>query len=401
MTQSSRTKLLAFAGLGVASSLVSTYVHYRLVNNPGFTSFCDVNTTVSCTEAYQSQYGSFWGYPVAVLGAYFFTVCLALAGWGGRKDSKTAENVPAYIFALSTIGLAFVLYLAYASFFVLKALCILCAITYVAVIGLFIVSGGATTFPMTQLPARALRDVRTAATSPVALVLAVLLVIGAVAVPPAFHHDAAATAAAQESNLPPLTPDELARVAQWWDLQPKVDVPIPADGAKVLMVKFNDFQCPPCRQTYYLYQSIIDKYTKTGQFKFVLKHFPLEPECNPQGAPNGPHVAACEAAAADVMARAKNDGSAEKLEAWLFSNQGPPLLEPSQVKEAARVQAGIADFDAKYASTLVQVKNDAGMGVLLGVKSTPTFFINGRMLAGGQDPRLIDALIDLELKRAK
>jgi protein-disulfide isomerase len=38
---------------------------------------------------------------------------------------------------------------------------------------------------------------------------------------------------------------------------------------------------------------------------------------------------------------------------------------------------------------------------MLGVKSTPTFFINGRILPGGYDPRLIDAVIDLEMKRAK
>ena len=41
------------------------------------------------------------------------------------------------------------------------------------------------------------------------------------------------------------------------------------------------------------------------------------------------------------------------------------------------------------------------MGVMLGVKSTPTFFINGHMLPGGQDPRLIDAVIELEMKRAR
>ncbi len=89
-------------------------------------------------------------------------------------------------------------------------------------------------------------------------------------------------------------------------MQPKVDVPVPPDGAKVLMVKFNDYQCPPCRQTYEAYGPLLEKWTKTGQFKFVLKHFPLEAECN-GAAPGGPHPAACEAAAAVVMARRKNE----------------------------------------------------------------------------------------------
>ena len=47
------------------------------------------------------------------------------------------------------------------------------------------------------------------------------------------------------------------------------------------------------------------------------------------------------------------------------------------MKEAARDVGGITDFDEQYASALHEVRNDAGMGVMLGVKSTPTFFING------------------------
>ena len=174
--------------------------------------------------------------------------------------------------------------------------------------------------------------------------------------------------------------------------------PISPEGAKVLMVKFNDYQCPPCRQTYEAYGPLLEKWTKTGQFKFVLKHFPLNSICN--GGSGSVHPAACDAAVAVVLARRKNDGSAEKLEHWLFSHQGPPLLTPPEVKAAAKDVAGIADYDAQYAGALLEVKNDAGMGVMLGVKSTPTFFINGHMLPGGQDPRVIDAVIDLEIKRA-
>ena len=49
------------------------------------------------------------------------------------------------------------------------------------------------------------------------------------------------------------------------------------------------------------------------------------------------------------------------------------------MKDAARDVGGITDFDAQYARVEGGVKTDAGLGELLGVKSTPTFFINGRM----------------------
>ena len=39
------------------------------------------------------------------------------------------------------------------------------------------------------------------------------------------------------------------------------NVPLDADGAKVLVVKFNDYQCPPCRQSFYDYKPILAKYT--------------------------------------------------------------------------------------------------------------------------------------------
>jgi protein-disulfide isomerase len=93
-------------------------------------------------------------------------------------------------------------------------------------------------------------------------------------------------------------------------------------------------------------------------------------------------------------------GSAEKLEAWFFANQGPPLLTPDQVRTAAATVGGIKDFESQYATALNDVKADVALGTRLGVKSTPTFFINGRLIAGGLPPAVFEAAIELELKRA-
>jgi protein-disulfide isomerase len=126
--------------------------------------------------------------------------------------------------------------------------------------------------------------------------------------------------------------------------------------------------------------------------KYVLKHFPLDPECNPSG---GQHFAACEAAAAYVLAKAK--GTSDKLEAWLFGNQ--PSLTPDKVREGAGV-AGIGDFAAQYPSALTQVRADIDTAVKLKVRSTPTFFINGRQV-GGLTGQAFQAAIELELQRSR
>jgi uncharacterized membrane protein/predicted DsbA family dithiol-disulfide isomerase len=394
MTSRTRNLLLAFAGLGLAASLASVYVHYRLLTDASYSSVCDISTTVSCSQAYLSRYGSFWGVPVALGGVLYFALVLLLTTTGGRPSSPWRDNVPGYIFALSTVALAFVLYLGWASFFQLKAVCVLCVTTYIAVIAIFIISGGATKFPMTTLPRRALRDAGTLAKSPIALLIAVLFVAGAAALISVFPGESAvSTEVAAAPQYPPLTDAQRADFEKWWDLQPKIDVPIDPEGAKVVIVKFNDFQCPPCRLTYNEYKGIIAKYTATGQVKYILKHFPLDPECNPSG---GQHVAACEAAAAYVMARSK--GTTEKLEAWLFANQ--PNLTPELVRQGAAQVGGITDFDARYQDALTQVKTDIGMGTRLGVHSTPTFYINGRT-PGIVTGQAFEAAIELELKRSR
>ena len=400
MTPTARKLILGFALLGLSVSTVASYVHYQLLTDASYTSFCDVNASVSCTQAYLSQYGSVWGVPVAIGGVLFFALVLAIVGLAGRPASKSRENAPGYVFVLSTIGLAFVLYLGWASYVVLKIFCILCALTYVAVVAIFIISAGATKFPMKTLPDRARRDVRTLVSSPLALGISLLFVVGAVIAVAAFPRDAAGPAATAQAPapLPQVTDDERAKIAQWWEVQPKVDVPIPADGAKVLIVKFNDYQCPACKLTFDTYKPILAKYIATGQVKYVVKQYPLEPECNPS-VPNVVHSASCEAAAAVIMAKAK--GTSDKLEDWIFAHLGPPLLTPEQVKDAARTIGGITDFDAQYPRAKEELKTDAGLGQLLGVKSTPTFYINGRMPTQILPAQYFEVLIQLELQRTK
>lgn len=395
MSPLSRKLLLAFAVLGLGLSGVSSYVHYQLLTQPGYTSFCDVSARVSCTDAYTSRFGSLAGVPVALGGVVFFALVIVLVAFAQRPGSALRENASAYIFALSTVALAFVLYLAWAAFFILKAVCLLCAGTYVAVIAIFIISGGATTFPMTALPRRAVRDLRALMTSPLALVILLLFVAGASTLVASFPRESS-TPRQAAVQAPPLTDEQRAQIARWYDVQPKVEVPVEADGAKVVIVKFNDFQCPPCRATYEAFKPVIERHTATGAVKFVLKHFPLEGECN-ASAMGGTHTAACEAAGAYVLARGK--GTSAKLEEWLFGHQS--TLTPDVVRQAARDVGSLPDFDAQYARALQEVRTDASLGQLLGVKSTPTFFINGHRISQGFPPQVLEAIIDLELKRAQ
>src|SRR5260221_8028271 len=164
--------LCALVGLG--ASAAAAYTHYHLLYDPAYRSFCDVNETISCTQVYLSRFSTVRGIPVALFGGMAFVVAalLSISGLTARQDVR--ESVPGYLFVLSTLSLAVILYLGYASFVLLKAVCLLCLTTYAAVIGLFLVSGAATSFPMTTLPRRAARDAPVFIASPLPLILAVL-----------------------------------------------------------------------------------------------------------------------------------------------------------------------------------------------------------------------------------
>ena len=157
MTTRVRTWIGVLATVGLLAAIGSTYVHLQLLLDPGYTSFCDFSGRVSCTQVYQSRFGSLGGVPVALGGVVWFVgiFLLVLADVRGPRESRA--NVAAYLIVWSTIGLAVAMYMAYASLFVLRTFCVLCGVVYAAVIGIFAVSETRSAIPMRRVPWRWLR----------------------------------------------------------------------------------------------------------------------------------------------------------------------------------------------------------------------------------------------------
>lgn len=390
MSKTSAWLAIGCALLGLAASAGAAYVHYRMIADPTYVSACDVNATISCSQVYASQYSTVKGVPVAIFGAIWFAVALLLsvAGLVGRPEVR--DGVPNYVFAGATISLAAVLYLAYTSFFVLKLVCIFCLLTYGAVIGLFLVSGAASNEPMLSLPRRAVQDVKTLVASPLALVLSALLIGGSVASIALFPREALAAGVA-----PAATQDQRSELERFLASAPRVPLVVAADGAKVVIVKFNDFQCPACGQSYLTYKPILAKYqaSNPGAIKVILKDYPLNPECN-ANVHTMLHPAACAAAVAVRLARLKGKG--DEMEEWLFTHQQGMTVDT--VKQAVREVAQVQDFDARYAATLDVVKGDIAYGKQLNVSSTPTFFINGVKVEGAWAPQFFEQALAYELQ---
>ncbi len=409
MTRRTRTWLLLFSLLGLWASGSSTYVHYRIIRDPAYAPICDINQTLSCESAYTSRYGTIRGVPVAVAGVIWFALATILLigakpararSASAKADEGFAQNVASYLFVLSTLALGAVLFLAYASFFVLKTLCIFCLLTYVAVIGIYVLSGQVSDAPFRSIPGRAIRDLRTLVTSPLALILAVLFVAGAASGVAFFPREAAIQPSPSEASAAPspaLSSDQQSQFERFLTDAPRVSIPVPTDGAKVVIVKFNDFQCPACADSYFRHKEVLAKYQATypRDVKFVLIDYPLAPECN-RSVSVVVHSAACAGAVAVRLARMS--GKEVEMQEWLYSHQ--PGLTPAGVRQAASEIGGIKDFDRQYQQLLPLVRQDAELGARLEVSGTPTFVINGVKIDGALRAEFLDAAIMHELRRA-
>jgi uncharacterized membrane protein/protein-disulfide isomerase len=400
MSTSTARLVLAFALIGLGASVTAAYVHYRILADPTYTSFCDIGATMSCSQVYASRFGTFQGVSVAIFGAIWFGFATLLSSAGLTARPAVRESVAGYLFASSTLALAVILYLGYASFVILKLVCILCLITYAAVIGIFLVSGAATSFPMLSLPRRAAHDLKVLLASPVALVLALVWAGGAATTLAFFPREAApvTAAAAAAGAVPATSQDQRSELERFLASAPRVPLMVPAEGAKVVIVKFADYQCPACGQAYTAYKPILAKYAAShpGQVRMVHKDYPLNPNCN-EAVRSMLHPGACDAAVAVRLAAAK--GRDDELEEWLYTHQQE--MTPESVRKAAREIGQVTDLDARYEATLALVKGDIAMGNQLKVTQTPTFFINGIKIDGAWAPQFFDQAIAIELARAK
>lgn len=398
MTPRTRWLILGFALVGLAFAGSSAWVHYRLLTDPTYVSPCDVSATFNCSQVYLSRFGSVQGVSVALGGIFWFSLVALLAGFASG-DAKKRSPVGGYIFALSTIGLAVILYLGYASFFVLKTACLLCLGTYVAVVAIFIISGLTASAGVANLPGRLLGDLKAVFDDPVTLTVAVLLLAGtgsAVAFFPKEGHVPVASTTA-------VTDDVTRSFTEAWNSQPRVDLGVPADGAKVVIVKFVDWQCPSCKSAHFAYKPILERIEAAhpGAVKEIVKDYPLNGACNYNLGPDGGHISACEAAVAVRLAG--DQGRAGEMVNWFFTQPDQMGITPEQVKAQVTSLLGPTDFDAAYARLLPAIRQDTADGRALSVNSTPTYFVNGvraQTPQGWLGPQLFELALKIELEKA-
>jgi protein-disulfide isomerase len=164
-------------------------------------------------------------------------------------------------------------------------------------------------------------------------------------------------------------------------------------GAPVTIVEFSDFQCPYCARAGAIVKQIQQRYPT--QVHFVYRHLPLERI--------HPHARG----AAEASACADDQGRFWDFHDKLFANQRA-LAAADLQRYAKELGLDTAAFDQcvkerKFQAQVDRDLADAGQAasgsgkVALG---TPSFFVNGILLAGAKPIEEFYRVIDAELARA-
>jgi protein-disulfide isomerase len=165
----------------------------------------------------------------------------------------------------------------------------------------------------------------------------------------------------------------------------------PAD-APVTLVEFADFECPHCRELWEALQAVEPKYP---QIRIVYKDYPLTQI----------HPWANTASLGARCAFEQSPAAFWKVHDEIFMNQD--VISTENVWDKLVEFAGAAGLNTdtfkgcmSAPDTQKAIDESHAEGVALGVSSTPTVYINGRPLVGG-DVATLSQLIDFELARQK
>ena len=161
-----------------------------------------------------------------------------------------------------------------------------------------------------------------------------------------------------------------------------------SEKAPVTIVKFEDFQCPFCKQIQPTVNALLSRYN--GKVRLVHKDLPLE-SLHPQARQ-----------AAEAARCAHEQGKFWEYHDKLYAKS--PKASADDLKGYAKdVGLNVDSFDRCYASGKYKavVQQDLNEGAQLGLTGTPTFFINGREISGNQPSEAFEAIIDEELASKK
>ncbi|OFZ17785.1 MAG: hypothetical protein A2X94_04255 [Bdellovibrionales bacterium GWB1_55_8] len=361
-----RLNLLSiFAFGGALVSIFQSKHYYGLrAGTEGFRSYCNISSSMNCDAVALSSFADLIpGWPLSSFAAGWFVVLFVVSL--AARSSAWRRDALRIAFAVSAVALlASAFYLA-VMVLVIKTFCLLCLFVDAASLLAFVT---VFTFKAEVFATQKPDFGKWRTLGMTAAVFLAITVVGLKGL----------EARTLDSGTMKILINQVI-TASPLPVQSGPEFPSigPVD-APITIVEFSDFQCPFCKVGALTLNALINRYP--GKVRVVFRNFPLHPACN-SAVQNGSHAAACEAA--KVAYCAHKQGKFAPVYEELFERQ--EMLAPGRLVGFAK-DAGASEQELNQcivsdeASQSVTV--DTEEGIRLSVRSTPTFFINGRRVEG-------------------
>lgn len=182
----------------------------------------------------------------------------------------------------------------------------------------------------------------------------------------------------------PVVEAPVTQVPQRYEVASEGFPSIGPSNAPITIVEFSDYQCPFCRRWHeQIYEPLLNAYP--GKIRMVYRHLPLT-SIHPDAFP-----------AAEAAMCAGEQNAYWQFHEKLFSSDA--LGSSVYAKYADELGLDMDAFQSCISERRFQeaVQADLDFAVNLGVRSTPTFFINGLAIVGAQPLDIFKQVIDKEL----
>lgn len=381
--------IAAIFGIVLSAISLSEYFHIQKAGLEDV-SFCSIDEVVNCDIINASSYAVLFGIPVAGFGLLFYLAVAVFALF--VRIAKSPKNAAlSFILAVSFLGLLWTLRMAHVSAFILNAVCITCigqyAVNIFIVIGLY--AAGKISFKDRLKLIFSKKAFSPALTTIIIFGLGYIFMlssVGGAGQAPSDNEIKELTNAHFRQSLYDIKPEDIENAPAWGN-----------KSAKVAVIEFSDFQCPFCRLAAFNIKPYLYEFRK--KIKYVFINYPLDNSCN-KYIEHPMHQNACLAAQASVCANEK--GKFWEYHDAVFKNQNKISRETLlNLAEKNGIEKDWMSKCIDSAETLAKIHAEIEIAHHIYLSGTPSVFINQRALRYWRVPKIMQAIIKEEIKRAK
>lgn len=396
MKHRKKVSILFISIVGALLSLAAIRITLKVEQEgSGIAGLCSINELFNCASVAASKYAFFYDVPVSWIAFLFYTWISGVIIWTiFSSGDQMAILVTAFL--VSTLALIVSIFKAGQMIFQLQTICIVCILMYfvntaISIILFLLLDINRLHKQILPAPVIKIKELVQTPLKLYAPGLFSITVVFLIGISVFYFSYDTRSSKTMENGFNVSYASNNAIIDRFFE-QKKLFIQIPADAAmwgnsdaSTEIVIFSDFQCPFCADASIRLQDMLREYREQIILYFI--HFPLDTTLHPYAG-----------LAARAAIYANDHSQFWKFHDALFSLQ-PQLSQKTILSLVKKYGWNTNQFESAINSISVinRLNKHIKCGQEIGIKGTPSLFINGRMVEQWDDTIFIRTIIQREI----